>query len=235
MAVSKSQEGIDATRGLGSDFVEAVQVKMYQNANDVIHHMRIVQQKVNGGLTVQGETIDKLSFAVPYDIAEEVRSKAAHAGLSAIDVIPVGVTSKTLAEVVREAGGKVADPLSHLAGDAFSTIGLMAAIDTLANTYMCVRGKKTFAEVARDMSIKTPIGALAIGTSKTSAVFLSMAGWSQSPIILPIISAVIVRRLTLSWYENRIDFTKRMTSDNQLLSQLCDAFAIAPKFREQPT
>lgn len=224
LAISKSQEGVDAIRGLGTDFVEAVQVKMYKNANDVIHHMQVVQQKINNGLTVQGETIDKLSFAVPYDIAEEVRLKAAmHADLLTIDIIPVGVTSKALAEVVVQDGYNISHPLIHIAGDAFSTIGLMVALDALTNTYLCVKGKKTFAAVARDISLKTPIGALAIGTSKTTAVFLSLAGWSQSPIVLPIISAIIVRKLTLSWYENRSDFSVRVNSDCQLLALLCDA------------
>ena len=234
LAISKSQEGVDAMRGLGSGFVEAVQVKMYQNANQVIQHMRVVQQKVSDGLTVQGESIDKLSFAVPYDIADKVRSDAAqYADLSAIEIIPVGVTSKAVAEVVKQAGDNISHPYLHIAGDAFSTIGLMVALDALTNTYLCVKGKKTLADVARDITVKTPIGALAIGTSKTTAVFLSLAGWSQSPIVLPIISAFIVRKLTLSWYEHRSSFSVRVNNDCQLLTLLCDALAAKaqPKFQ----
>lgn len=172
LAISKSQEGIDAIRGRGSDFVEAVQVKMYKNANDVIHHMHIVQQKISDGLTVEGETIDKLSFAVPYDIAEEVRSKAAHhIDLSSIDIIPVSVTSNSLADAVVGAGENLTHPFIHIVEGSLSTIGFMVALDALTNTYLCFKGKKTFAEVSRDITVKTPIGAMAIGTSKLQPFF----------------------------------------------------------------
>ena len=224
LAISKSQEGVDAIRGLGSGFVEAVQVKMYADANAVIQHMKIVQQKVSEGLTVQGEAIDKLSFAVPVDIADEVRAKAAtHAELLGIDIIPVGVTSKALADDLIDAGGNVMHPFLNIAGDAFSTIGLMVALDALTNTYLCIKGKKTFKEVAQDVAVKTPIGAVAIGVSKTAAVLLSVTGLSQSAIVLPIISAMIVRCLTVNWYENRSGFSNRINSDYQVLAKLCDA------------
>lgn len=234
LAVSKSQEGVDAVRGLGTDFVEAVQVKMYQNANDVIRHMHIVQEKVNAGLTIEGSAIDKLSFAVPHNIVESVREKAAlHADIAGIDIISIGTTSTAVADIVKEAGDHVAHPFLHVASDSLSTIGFMLALDALTNTYLYAKGKRTFSDVTKDFALKAPIGALAIGASKTTATVLSLTGISQAPIVVPIVSALIIRKILTSWYENRSSYFDRLKSDIRSLALLCDSIELMSANRLQ--
>ena len=104
LALSKSQEGIDAFRDMGDGLVDAVQVKMYADPNAVVRHMLAVHQKVENGLLVQGELVGKLNFAVPEDIAAAVQSKAmAHPELANIPIIPVKTTAEEVANVVRDA------------------------------------------------------------------------------------------------------------------------------------
>lgn len=89
LANSGSQEAWDVALGDGLHGAKQyVQVKTYESADAVIHHMQIVADKVTAGIVTDGDTIvHAIDFAVPQDIYDEVVQKAAALGLSA-HVIP---------------------------------------------------------------------------------------------------------------------------------------------------
>lgn len=226
LATSHSQEAIDAIKHLSDGTIEATQVKMYASADAVLEHMRIVQQKVVNGLLVEGDHISKLNFAVPNDIANEVRTKmAAYPELANIDVLPVHSTAKDVADVVREAGANIENPFGHIAGDVIESVAFMAALDALTNAYLVAKGKKSITDVVQEAAIKTPIGALAIATSKGVALALTKAGLASNPIVIPLLTAVATRQLSRQWYENRCHFAKRMHENGEWSSLLATAIA----------
>lgn len=226
LALSKSQEGIDAFHNIGNGLIDAVQVKMYADPNAVVHHMLAVHQKVENGLLVQGDLVGKLNFAVPADIAEAVRSKAAlYPELANIDIIPVKITADEVANVVRDAGHSIANPLAHLGDEIIASVATMAAIDVLTNAYLVAKGKKSIGDVVQEAALKTPIGAVAITASKSTAMILAKTGAATNPIAIPILVAIATRKLAQHWYDQRSRFSNHLQNESEWLSLLSTAMA----------
>jgi hypothetical protein len=224
LALSKSQEGVDALRDIGNGFVDAVQIKMYSNPDAVVRHMLAVHEKVENGLSVQGELIGKLNFAVPENIADAVRSKAsAHPELANIDILTVKSSAEDVANVVRDAADNIAHPLTHLGEEVMSSIAFMVALDILTNAYLVTKGKKSIGDVAQESMLKTPIGMIAITASKGTAMILVKTGVATNPIALPILVAIAMRKLAQNWYDHRSKFTSRLTNETEWLSFLSAA------------
>lgn len=140
LATSKSQEAVDALKHLSDGSLAATQVKMYSDADSVIRHMLSVHEKVEHGLTVEGDLVSKLNFAVPEDIASEVREKMLkHRELANIQVLPIHSSANEVADVVREAGDNVGHPIEHLADDVLESVAFMAALDALTNAYLVAK------------------------------------------------------------------------------------------------
>ena len=223
LAISKNQEGVDALHYAADDLI-ATQIKMYANPDAVIHHMLTVRQKVANGLIVEGNHVAQLNFAVPENIAESVRIKMlAHPELANISVLPVKSTSDELANVVRDAGDNVKDPLGNLVGDVLESVSYMAALDALTNAYLVAKGRKSIADVFEEAAIKTPIGGVAITTSKAVALALTKTGVGTNPIVLPILVAIVTRKMADNWYENRFQHAKRLRNDADWLLLLSTA------------
>ena len=226
LATSHTQEAIDAIKHLPDGTIEATQVKMYASAHAVVDHMRIVREKVANDLMVEGEHISKLNFAVPDNIANQVRSEMArYPELENIDVVPINSTAADVGNVVLEAGDHIDNPVGYLASDVIESVACMAALDALTNVYLVAKGRKSVADVVQEAAIKTPIGALAIFTSKGMALALTKAGLAASPIVIPLLAAVATRQLSRRWYENRCEFSKYMRDEGEWSSLLATAIA----------
>lgn len=224
LATSHSQEAIDAIKRLADGSIEATQVKMYSNADAVIHHMQIVQQKVANGLLVEGDHISKLNFAVPENIAEEVRSKMSnYPQLANIEILPIHSTAAEVGNVVREAADHIDNAVNHLANDVLESIAFMAALDALTNAYLFAKGRKSVADIVQEAAIKTPIGAMAITTSKSVALALSKAGLATNPIVIPLLTAVATRQLARRWYASRSDFSRKLRENSDWSALLATA------------
>lgn len=233
LALSKSQEGVDAFRDMGDGLVDAVQVKMYADPNAVVRHMLAVHQKVENGLLVQGELVGKLNFAVPENIVSAVQSKAsAHPELANIHIIPVKTTADEVANVVRDTGDNIANPLAHLGDEVMFSIASMAAIDVLTNAYLVAKGNKSIGDVVQEAALKTPIGAAAITASKSTAMILVKTGAASNPVAIPILVAIATRKLAQHWYDHRSRFSNHLRNEAEWLSLLSTAVASknAPAF-----
>lgn len=224
LAMSKSQEAVDAVKPLGDGLVDAVQIKMYADPDAVIRHMLSVQSKVDHGLLVQGDIVGQLNFAVPANIADEVRTKAAaHPELSSIHILPVKSTAEDVADVVRDAGYNIDHPLQHLGGEIMSSVAFMVALDALTNAYLVAKGKKSIGAVIQETSLKTPIGAAAFTASKGTAMFMVKAGAATNPIVIPILTAIATRKLAQNWYDQRFKFAGRLKTEVEWISLLSTA------------
>jgi hypothetical protein len=221
LAISKSQVAVDAFKPLGDGVVEAVQIKMYADPNAVVKHMLSVQAKVDHGLSVQGDIVGQLNFAVPENIADEVRMLAAkHSELSNIHILTVKSSAFDVADVVRDAGNNIAHPLQHLGEDIISSVAFMAALDALTNAYLVAKGKKSIGAVVQEAVLKTPIGAVAITASKTTAMLMVKTGAAVNPIAIPVLTAIATRKLAQNWYDNRFKFAGRLKTEMEWISLL---------------
>lgn len=226
LATSKSQEAVDALRHLPDSTLAATQVKAYADADAVIRHMLQVQAKVDHGFVVEGDFVSQLNFSVPADIADDVRKKMlSHPELANIHLLPIHVSAFQAAQEVRLAGENITNPIEHLGGDVLESVALMAALDTLTNAFLLAKGKKTIADVVQEAALKTPIGAVAIATSKSVALGLSTSGLAANPIVIPLLVAVTTRRLARSWYEKRFDYARRLRDDGEWATLLATALA----------
>ena len=224
LAMSKSQEAVDAVKPLGDGLVEAVQIKMYGDPNAVVKHMLSVQSKVDHGLSVQGDIVGQLNFAVPENIADEVRRLAAkHSELSNIHILTVKSSASDVADVVRDAGNNIAHPLQHIGEDIASSVAFMAALDALTNAYLVAKGKKSIGAVVQEAVLKTPIGAAAITASKTTAMLMVKTGATVNPIVIPILTAIATRKLAQNWYDSRFKFAGRLKTEAEWVSLLSTA------------
>jgi hypothetical protein len=229
LAISKSQEGVDAVKALGDGVIEATQVKMYSDPDAVIKHLLAVQSKVNDGMLVEGNIVGQLNFAVPENIADAVRAKAAaYPELANIDILPIHSTAADVANVVIEAGSNIANPIQHLGSEVLDSVALMVALDALINIYLVAKGKKTIAAVAQEAALKTPIGAAAIGASKVTAMGLVKTGVATTPIVIPLLVAVVTRKLAQDWYDHRSKFAGRLKSESEWISLLSMAINNKP-------
>ena len=224
LAMSKSQEAVDAIRPLGDGLVDAVQVKMYANPDAVVKHMLAVQSKVDHGLLVQGDLVGQLNFAVPANIADEVRRKAAlHPELSSIHILPVKSTAEDVADVVRDAGVNIGHPWHHLGNEVISSVAFMVALDALTNAYLVAKGKKSIGAVIQETALKTSIGTVAIAASKGAAMVLAKTGAATNPIVIPILTAVATRKLAQNWYDQRFKFAAHLKTEAEWISLLSTA------------
>lgn len=224
LAMSKSQEAVDAVKPLGDGLVDAVQVKMYANPNAVVEHMLLVQSKVDHGLLVQGDLVGKLNFAVPEKIADDVRRIAAkHSELSNIDILPVKSTAEDVADIVRGAGDNIAHPLQHFGSEIMASVAFMVALDALTNAYLLAKNKKSIGAVVQETALKTPIGAAALTASKGTAMFLAKTGAAANPIVIPILTAIATRKLAQNWYDQRFKFAGRLKAEIEWISLLSTA------------
>ncbi len=223
LALSKNQEAIDAWRVLSDGAAEAVQIKMYSNPDAVIDHMLKVQQKVADGLPIEGHSISKLDFAVPRDIADAVKEKmAAYPQLHGVEVLPVETTAADLAGIVREAGEAAADPLANALDTMFVGTGLSLAIEAAINAVQVARGKKTSTAAANDMLVSVPVTATAVGAAKVSAALLVKLGAASNPVVLPIVTAVVVRKVGKSWFDVRKALRAQMRAQSLIQSFIVD-------------
>jgi hypothetical protein len=132
LATSGSQEGWDLWVENGG-IREYVQVKMYGGDNAVarvIDEMKAVQEKVaDGTITDGGELVANVNFAVPHDIADQVREAAdKFPELADMEVIPVNMTAAEAASVVTDGLDALGpDAMSHLFGELLEgTLGAAA-------------------------------------------------------------------------------------------------------------
>lgn len=203
LATSGSQEGWDLW--VENDGIRKyIQVKMYggDSAVDrVIDHMKKVHEKVASSKIMDGgETVTNINFAVPYDIADEVRAAADQIPeLSNMDVISVSMTAAEAAEVVTDGLDALGpEAMSHLFNELLGGALTTGAIHTMlcavkvwrkeqavdeavekviGNTLLSATGYAAglAAEVALDTTFDAMLGTVSIGTGIAVRIALKKA------------------------------------------------------------
>lgn len=171
LAESGSQEGWDVAIEHSDKATQWVQVKTYSDANGVMEHIHKVQEKVDAGLIKDGDQIvDKIDFAVPENIVDEVREKVQAAGID-IEVLTIPMTTNEARAVVSEAVDNVGpEALSHFFGELLGGTLTAAALHGAVNGFLVYKGAKDRSQFMDDTVFST-----GISSGGLSAAFVTEA------------------------------------------------------------
>lgn len=167
LATSGSQEGWDVAVLQGDSTREYVQVKLYKNPIKVIQQMREVHDKLAIGKIqgVDGEIVERISFAVPEDIAAEVQRLSERCPeLIDIKIRTVSITATAAGKIVEEGLNNVGPgELAHLFDELFCGTLAAASLHALANGFLWYKGAKDLSDAYADAVANTTLSAAGIG------------------------------------------------------------------------
>ncbi|MDB5344738.1 MAG: hypothetical protein JWP89_3115 [Schlesneria sp.] len=182
LAESGCQEGWDVVVAQRDGLHEYVQVKLYANADNVIRKMREVHEKVSNGLIegVNGETIERIDFAIPENIADAVKERIANQFPELIDIKihTVGISATAAADIVHEGLNNVGpEALEHLFDELLGGTMTAGALHALANGFLWYKGAKDFSDAFADTMAST-----ALSTSGICLGLLASTLTNSTPI-----------------------------------------------------
>ncbi len=204
LAESGSQEGWDIAVGDGVDHAKQyIQVKAYESADAVIHHMREVADKVNAGAITDGDTVVRaIDFAVPHDIYDEVVQKAVGLGSSA-NIIPLDLTAAEAGEIVQQGFDAVGrssfdEILSRLAIGS----GTAVALHAVMTAYLMRKRSEESRSFLKDVSTQGVISSGGIATALLTETTLKVLGFATGSI--PAIGAIVLTSMAARGVFRRI-------------------------------
>lgn len=168
LATSKIQEGWDVMVAQPDGSHEYIQVKLYQSPADVIRAMHKVHDKLDNGQIsgVGGEIVERISFAVPENIAAEVKARIADKSpeLMEIKLHTVPITATAAGEIVEEGLSNVGpEALEHLFDELLGGTLAAGALHALANGFLWYKGAKDFSNAYVDTVANTSLSAAGVG------------------------------------------------------------------------
>lgn len=168
LASSGSQEGWDVVVSHAEGEHEYVQVKIYTNPGKVVQQIQKVQEKLDQGLIegVDGETVEHISFAVPENIADEIRQRIADSFPELIDVklrtIPLAASAA--ADLVEQGLNNVGPgELEHLFDELLGGAVTAGSLHAIVNGFLWYQGAKDFSEAFADTFANSSLSAAGIG------------------------------------------------------------------------
>ena len=164
-----NQEAWDVAIDNADGTTRYIQVKMYSDAGGAVRQMQDVSQKLDDGVVISdgGRVVDAIDFAVPANIEEEVRARAAELGLDA-NVISISMTAAEAGDVVQTGFDNVGpEALTNLFRELFGASVAVAALHGLVNAFLIYKGAKAANRFLADTVQQTAVstGAIAAGMS----------------------------------------------------------------------
>ncbi len=204
LAESGSQEGWDVVLGDGIDHAKQyIQVKTYESADAVIHHMKEVGEKVDAGIITDGDTVVQvIDFAVPQDIYDEVVSKAAELGLSA-NVVSLDLTAVEASELVQQGFNAVGlSDLNEMLSRFAVGSGTAIALHAVVAAYLMRKHNDESGDFLKEVSTQGAISSGGIATALLTESTLKVLGLATGSI--PAIGAIVLTSMVARGVFRRI-------------------------------
>ena len=222
-----NQEAWDVARDHVDGTTQYIQVKMYSDADGVVRHMQDVSHKLAGGEISDGDrVVEAIDFAVPANIAEEVRTRAAELGIDA-NVTAIDMTAAEAAEVVQTGFDNVGpEALSNLFEELFGATIAVAALHGLVNAFLVYKGAKAADRFLADTVEHTAIstGAIAAGLS-LELVLNQISIVGGPPMYALVFCTSIATRAVLKRVARRQDYVSWLRVQNAHLASLNNQIA----------
>lgn len=139
-----NQEAWDVAVEKGNGITQYVQVKMYGDSSNVFNKIREVQEKLDAGTIFgqDGETIHSIDFAVPKDIADEVRHKVIESGIN-INILPIEMSADEAASIVQTGIENIGpESFEHFFGELLGSGLTTTALHAIVNGFLVYKGSK---------------------------------------------------------------------------------------------
>lgn len=226
LAGSGSQEGWDVAveHEWGTQYV---QVKMYSDADGVLAHIEAVQEKLASERPIlDGDAVvEKIDFAVPSEISEEVARKAAEKGLD-VTVLPIDMTASDAASVVMDGLNNVGpEALENFFSELLGIGASSMVLHGLVSAFLLYKGARERHEVLAETgtSVTFTLGGAAAGG--LVQILATTAGVVGAPVtILTFLTAIGTRGILqrLSDRSDYVEFLRNETlATRELTTQLC--------------
>ena len=218
-----NQEAWDVAIDNADGTTRYIQVKMYSDADGVVSHMQDVSHKLAAGVEISdgNQVVEAIEFAVPANIAEEVRARAAELGID-IPVIPINMTAAEAADVVQTGFDNVGpEALSNLFGELLGAGVAVAALHGLVNAFLVYKGAKAADRFLADTVEQTAVstGAILAGMSLELVLsHISVVG--GPPTYALVFCASMATRGILKRVARRQDYVSWLRVQNAHLASL---------------
>jgi hypothetical protein len=223
LAALGNQEGWDVAVDKGHGVTQYVQVKLYGEANGVLAQIRDVQEKLAASSIVgeHGDVVRTIDFAVPGNIADEVREKAAAAHLH-VRILPIDLTAQQAHDIVQEGFNNVgAEALGHFFGQLFAASLTATALQGIVNGFLVYIGAKEADRFWRDTLRGSAASFAGINAALVLEAVLHKASWLGGPstaalvLVTGIATRAVARRLV-----SRGDVVEWLQTENAGLGKL---------------
>ena len=224
LAESGSQEGWDVVVNRPGVATQWVQVKTYGDANGVMKEIYKVQEKVNARkiLDDAGNQIDRVDFAVPENIVDEVRDKVLAAGIK-IKVLPIGISADDAGGVVSDGFDNVGpESMFNFFGELFGGTVTAAALHGAVNAFLIYKGAKERNRFIEDTAYSTGVSSGGMTAAfATEAAFHKLAGSVAilgGPVTwIATFGVGMSARMYLNRVADRRHTVERLAADNEQL------------------
>ena len=183
LAQSGSQEGWDIAINHPDGSHEYVQVKLYASPSAVVGKMREVQEKLANGLIEgwDGETVERIDFAVPENIADHVRQLSErYPELSGMEIRTIPISTDTAADFVKEGLGNVGpEQLGHFFDELLFGAVAAGSMHALVNGFLWYKGAKDFSDAFADAAANTSLSAAGIGIGLLAESLLNAVAFAS--------------------------------------------------------
>jgi hypothetical protein len=231
LANSGSQEGWDVAIDRG-DFNQYVQVKVYNDADEVIERILETNQKVAAGfISGNGEIVERIDFAVNDEIYSEVKSRVEEMGLPN-EIFDIGASRESIRLSLDQAGEVVgASPFEDMFSEFLGDTLTAAAIHTAAQGFLYWKGAKTSELAIEDAVYGTAISGVGIGASMLfEAVVISEIETASFFLLGPLgavctVGAGMGAKAVFKRLTDRRFTAKRLILDNGQLEKLIHSFS----------
>ena len=206
-----NQEGYDIVQVTPEGATRYIQVKTSDDPNYILREMESLNQKLEAGkvTTSDGEVVEKIEFAIPSTVSEEVRAEAKSQGLH-VDVLPMETSASEAESAVQTSvdavGPEAIDNLLlELAGGAL----VAGSLHTLRESFLVYKGAKDMRQAARSLGKETALttGGLTAGLVVETA--LRDAALAGEPTIIGVTFATsVATRFALSDIAKRADYAQ---------------------------
>lgn len=162
LATNKSQEAWDAVVRRGH-MQGHWQIKVYADEHAACTKLDEVNQKLSAGAVTgaDGETLDRIHFAVNDDIAEKVQDHALAIGFEG-QIASLGVTQEEVRSALAGEFHNVTNPFAHFFGEVLGDVATAAAIQAAAHGFRLVAGAERRA-VGEDYALALTATGIGIG------------------------------------------------------------------------
>ena len=223
LADSSNQEAWDVA--IDHDgWTQYVQVKMHSDADSVVHHIKEIQNKLENGPTIyDGEKIvQKIDFAIPEDIREEVVQKIPGLG---VDILPIQMSAADAANVVMDGVNNIDQgALENSFGELLGIAAVAGAMHALITASLIYKGGKQREGALSDIAKNTTTTAGGAIAGLCTEVLLQKIAITTGPTGVIVFATSMGTRAVLKRLIERTDYVTYLENENKELEKLIDSF-----------